>query len=106
MYEQNSIASVRGRWCCRYRECVGDDLTPDMGKYGVLQFPTLVKLKKDEVVLFSYVEYKSRAHRDAVNKKLHKEMEAYEKDHPDHMKDMPFDHKRMAYGGFKVFVNG
>lgn len=89
-----------------YRECVGDDMTPEMGKYGMLRFPDLIKAKKDEVVLFSYVEYKSKAHRDAVNKQINKDMTEYEKDHPDHMKDMPFDHDRMAFGGFKVFVNG
>ncbi len=87
-----------------YRECVGDDLTPNMGGYEVLQFPKLVNLKKDEVVFFSYIEYKNKTHRNQVNKKVHKEMEEYAKEHPDHMKDMPFDLKKMAYGGFKVVV--
>lgn len=89
-----------------YRECVGDDLYPDMHGYPVLRFPDLIKPKKDELVLFSYVEYKSKAHRDKVNKKIHADMKEYEKDHPDHMKDMPFEHDRMAFGGFKVLVNG
>lgn len=88
-----------------YRECVGDDLSPDMGGFPLMQFPKLVKLKPDEVVLFSYVEYASKAHRNQVNKKVNKEMQAYAKDHPDHMKDMPFDLKKMAYGGFKVIVH-
>lgn len=87
-----------------YRECIGDDLSPNMGGYATLRFPKLVNLKKDEVVFFSYIEYKSKAHRNQVNKKVHKEMEDYAKDHPDHMKDMPFDLNKMAYGGFKVVV--
>lgn len=88
-----------------FKECMGDDLSPDMGGYPFLPFPKMTQLKSNETVWFSYIEYKSKAHRNQVNKKVMKEMEAYQKDHPDHMKDMPFDTKRMAYGGFKVEVN-
>ncbi len=87
-----------------YKECVGNDMRPNMGGAPVLQFPKLVKLKKDELVVFSYIEYKSKAHRDQVNKKVMKEFDEYHKKHPEHMKDMPFDTKRMAYGGFEVVV--
>ena len=83
-----------------YKECVGDDLNPNMGGMPILTFPRLAKTKSGETVVFSYIVYKSRAHRDQVNKKVMKEMEkTMNKDMP-----MPFDMKRMAYGGFKVLV--
>jgi uncharacterized protein YbaA (DUF1428 family) len=78
-----------------YQECVGDDLK---SKWGV-PFPRLAKLKAGETVVFSYIVYKSRAHRDRVNAKVMKEMEK-----APGFKDMPFDMKRIAYGGFKVIV--
>ena len=78
-----------------YQECVGDDLK---SKWGI-PFPRLARLKPGETVVFSYVVYKSRAHRDRVNAKVMKEMEKSPMP-----KDMPFDMKRMAYGGFKVVV--
>jgi uncharacterized protein YbaA (DUF1428 family) len=78
-----------------YIEAVADDVKP--GKWT--SFPQSVKLKKDETVVFSYIVYKSRAHRDKVNA-------AVMKDPRIHMdpKSMPFDAKRMIYGGFKTFV--
>lgn len=86
-----------------YKECMGDDLEPDMGGMPVLTFLKLAKVKKDETVWFSYIAYKSRAHRDQVNRKVMAEMDKMmakkRKDMP-----MPFDMKRMAYGGFKVVV--
>jgi len=88
-----------------FRECMSEDLNPDMGGYEFLPFTKMTKLKPDETVWFSYIEYKSKAHRNSVNKKVMKEMEKQYKDKPDHAKDMPFDIKRMAYGGFKVEVN-
>lgn len=78
-----------------YKECVGDDLKP---KWGV-PFPRLVKVKPGETVVFSYIVYKSRAHRDRVVAKVMKEMEGMGTP-----PEMPFDPKRMAYGGFKVSV--
>ena len=78
-----------------YQECVGDDLK---SKWGI-PFPRLSKLKAGETVVFSYIVYKSRAHRDRVNAKVMKEMEKTPMP-----KEMPFDMKRMAYGGFKVLV--
>ena len=78
-----------------YKECVGEDLKPKWG----LPFSRVVKLKPGETVVFSYVVFKSRAHRDRVNARVMKEM-AKMGGPP----DMPFDVKRMVYGGFKVLV--
>jgi uncharacterized protein YbaA (DUF1428 family) len=81
-----------------YRECVADDVK--MGK--VTSFPQSVKRKRDETVVFSWIVYKSRAHRDRVNAKVMKDPRL-----ADTMdsKAMPFDAKRMIYGGFKVVVD-
>ena len=78
-----------------YKECVGDDL---QSKWG-MPFTKLLKLKPGETAVFSYIVFKSRAHRDRVNAKVLKEME---KTGPP--KEMPFDMKRMVYGGFKTLV--
>lgn len=84
-----------------YKECMGDDLHPKMIK---LTFPKLVKLKAGETVWFSFITYKNKAHRDAVNKKVMKVFEEkYTKE--DMHKDMPFDAKRMSYAGFKAIVD-
>jgi uncharacterized protein YbaA (DUF1428 family) len=81
-----------------YRECVGDDLNTKMG----VPFPKSAKVKPGETVVFSWIVYKSRAHRDSVNKKVMKDprIAAMMDD-----KSMPFDVKRMAYGGFKTLVD-
>jgi len=80
-----------------YRECVGDDLDVKMGR----SFPRQLKLKRGETVVFSWIVYKSRAHRDQVNAKVMKDprMTSMEP------KGMPFDMKRMVYGGFKTLVD-
>jgi uncharacterized protein YbaA (DUF1428 family) len=78
-----------------YKECVGDDLKAAWGT----TFPRMMKLKPGEMVFFSFIVFKSRAHRDRVNAKVMKEME---KSGPP--MDMAFDMKRMVYGGFKVLV--
>ncbi len=80
-----------------YKECVGDDLNVKMG----IPFPQVMKLKRSGTVVFSYIVYKSRAHRDAVNAKVMKDPSLANCD----PNDMPFDCKRMAYGGFKVVVD-
>jgi len=85
-----------------YYECIGADLNPNTGGMKCLTFPQMTKLKKGETVWFSFIVYKSKAHRDQVNKKVMKEFEK-DKDINQHMK-MPFDMKRMAYGGFKSLV--
>lgn len=81
-----------------YMECVGDDMKET--KFS-MAFPKMVKPRKGEVVMFSFIVYKSRAHRDAVNKSVIKEMM---KDPKNKDMKMPFDCKRMAYGGFKAMV--
>lgn len=80
-----------------YKECVADDMEC-MGVPSL--FPRMAKVKDDEVVVFSFIVYKSRAHRDQVMKKVMKDtsMEAF-------TKDMPFNMKRMAAGGFSVMVD-
>jgi len=79
-----------------FRECIGDDLTPK----GAFPFTKLMKVKPGETVFFSFIVYKSRAHRDRVNKKVMSDPRLAA------MGDkMPFDPKRMAYGGFKALVD-
>lgn len=77
-------------------ECVADDVKP--GK--LTSFPQAVKLKAGEVVVFSWIVYKSRRQRDAVNKKVMADPLMAQMD----MKSMPFDGKRMVWGGFKEVV--
>lgn len=79
-----------------YVECVADDVLP--GK--LTSFPQAVKLKADEVVVFSWIVYKSRAHRDRVMKQVMADPYFASMD----PKTMPFDGKRMIWGGFKPFV--
>ena len=80
-----------------YKECVGDDLNVKMG----VPFPRQVKVKPGETVVFSYIVYRSRAHRDRVNKKVMKDPRLADAMDP---KSMPFDVKRMVYGGFRVLI--
>jgi len=80
------------------RECVADDVK--VGKWT--SFPRSVKLKPGETVVFSWIAYKSRAHRDQVNAKVMKDPRLAEMMNP---KAMPFDGKRMIYGGFKVLLD-
>jgi uncharacterized protein YbaA (DUF1428 family) len=84
-----------------YKECVADDVP--VGK--VTSFPRSVKRKKDETVVFSWITYKSRAHRDRVNAKVMKDPRLAEMMGPENMKNMPFDAQRMIYGGFEVVVD-
>ena len=81
-----------------YFECVADDV-----KVGKLtSFPRSVKLKPNETVVFSWITYKSRKHRDKVNANVMKDPRIANMMDP---KAMPFDGKRMIYGGFEVFVS-
>lgn len=82
-----------------YRECVGDALRvkKDMGP----GFPRQIKTKPGETVMFSWIVYKSKAHRNAVNKKVMNDPRIASMIDA---KSMPFDVKRMLYGGFKVIV--
>lgn len=82
-----------------YRECAGDDLK---GMPGGLSFTRIVKAKRGETVVFSWILYKSRAHRDRVNAKVMKDPRITKMMDPG---AMPFDAKRMVFGGFTVFVD-
>lgn len=81
----------------KYHECVGEEMDVKFG----LPFPKLTKAKKGEVILFSYIEYKNRKHRDRVNAKVMKDPRLAACMDP---KKMPFDMKRMACGGFETLV--
>jgi uncharacterized protein YbaA (DUF1428 family) len=80
-----------------YKECLADDVK--VGKRT--SFPRSVKLKSNEAVVFSYIVYKSRAQRDRIIAKVMKDPRLARMMNP---RAMPFDARRMIYGGFKVFV--
>lgn len=79
-----------------YYEAVGDDLAVKMG----VPFPAIVKPRRDETIVFAWIVYKSRAHRDRVNAKVMKDKRLTGMGD----KPMPFDCSRMTYGGFKIIV--
>lgn len=81
-----------------FRECVAEDVP--VGK--LTSFPRSVKVKRGETVVFSWIVFKSRAHRDRVNAKAMKDPRLADMMDPN---DVPFDTKRMIYGGFDVFVD-
>lgn len=87
----------------QYVECMGDDMSPDMGGEKIMTFGELANPKKGETVMFSFIVYKSRKHRDEVNAKVMEDMQK----NADKFKDMvmPFETARMAYGGFQSIVN-
>jgi len=80
-----------------YRECIGDDLNIKF----CLPFPKGIKTKPGETIVFAYIVYKSRAHRDKVNARVMKDPRIA---NLCSSKDMPFDCARMLYGGFKTIV--
>jgi len=81
-----------------YRECIGDDLDVKCG----FPFPKLARTKAGETVWFSWIVYKSRAHRDRVNARVMKDPRLQDMMVPG---SQPFDCGRMSYGGFKVLVD-
>jgi uncharacterized protein YbaA (DUF1428 family) len=81
-----------------YRECIADDVKP--GK--ITSFPQAVKLKRGEKVVFSWIVYKSRKHRDQVNARGMKDPRIAAMMDPT---KLPFDGKRMFMGGFKVMID-
>ena len=87
----------RDNGALEFRECAGDDLNVKMG----MSFPRSMKLKRGETVVFSWIGFKSRAHRDRVNAKAMKDPRMAKMANL----PMPFDMKRMRYGGFKVLVD-
>ncbi len=78
-----------------YRECLADDVKPG----ELTSFPQSVMLKPDETVVFAWIVYESREHRDRVNEQVMKDPRMVQEMNP-----MPFDGKRMIYGGFTTFV--
>lgn len=103
MAEYRKIAKLAGKvWrehgAIDYKECIADDVKP--GKYT--SFPQSVKLKKDETVVFSFIVYKTKADRNRINKKVMSDPRLAHMMDP---KKMPFDMKRMFWGGFKTFVD-
>jgi alkaline phosphatase len=82
----------------QYFECVGDDLA---GMPGCGTFKSMAGLKPTETVFFSFIIYKSKAHRDTVNRKVMADMKTQPMP-----ESMPFDLKRMAFGGFKTLIQG
>lgn len=82
-----------------YYECVGDDLDVPFG----LPFPKGIRTKPGETVVFSFIVYQSRAHRDRVSKKVMADPRLASACDP---KNMPFDPQRMLFGGFKALVQG
>ncbi len=85
-----------------YKECMAQELKKP-GSMASLTFPKLLNQKKGESIWFSYVEYKSRAHRDQVNKKV---MAYFSKKYTDQNMPALFKEIRMAMGGFSVEVSG
>ena len=81
-----------------FRECVGDDLKVTKAA----SFPRTLKVKTGETVVFSWIMFKSRRHRDKVNAKVMKDPRITRMMN---LKSMPFDSTRMLYGGFKVIVD-
>lgn len=81
-----------------FRECIGDDLEVK----GVTPFGRFAKTKPGETVVFSWIVFKSRGHRDRVNAKVMKDPRIKDMCDP---KNMPFDAKRMCYGGFEILVD-
>jgi uncharacterized protein YbaA (DUF1428 family) len=88
----------RDHGALEFKECIADDVKK--GKWT--SFPRSVKLKPNETVVFSYIVYKSRAQRDRIMAKVMKDKRLADMMDP---KAMPFDAKRMIFGGFKVLVD-
>ncbi|MBI2106285.1 DUF1428 domain-containing protein [Candidatus Woesearchaeota archaeon] len=82
-----------------YFECVGEDMNPEIGGMKMLTFPQLAKAGEDETVVFSFIIFNSKEHRNEVNKKVMED--PMMKEMP---KEMPFDMEKVAYGGFKAIV--
>jgi uncharacterized protein YbaA (DUF1428 family) len=104
------MASAAGKiWkkhgALQYVECAGEDLNPpgmEMDGKKALTFPKMTKIKPTETVVFSFIVYKTRKHRDAVNAKVMKDPGMGGDEWKD--KPMPFDLTKMAYGGFMAMV--
>jgi uncharacterized protein YbaA (DUF1428 family) len=88
-----------------YYECIGDDLKPqEMGDMKARAFPEMANASDEENVWFSFIVFNSKEHRDEVNAKVMEEMNKQAEANQN--LQIPFDMKRMAYGGFEVAVEG
>lgn len=88
-----------------YYECRGDDLVPqETGGETARSFTEMSGATSDDTVWFSFIIFKSKEHRDEVNAKVMAEMDEQMKEYQD--MQMPFDMKKMSYGGFQVEVEG
>jgi uncharacterized protein YbaA (DUF1428 family) len=85
-----------------YFEGVGDDMEPDMDGMSMRTFPQLAETEDDESVVFSFVVYESREHRDEVNARV---MDDPAMDPESFDEEMPFDENRVVYGGFRSIVS-
>lgn len=85
-----------------YFEGVGEDVEPDTGGVPVRTFPALAETAADESVVFAFITFESREHRDEVNAKV---MDDPAMDPEEFDGEMPFDPERMAYGGFRSLVS-
>ena len=93
-----SGAIWREHGALQFHECIADDVKP--GK--LTSFPQSVNLKSDETVVFSWIVYESRAHRDEVNEKVMKDPRMADMMKPE---SLPFDGKRLIYGGFEELID-
>lgn len=98
---RNAAKIWREHGALEYRECVIEDADP-VGPMKMVSFPALAKAKKNEAVVFAWIVYKSRAHRDRVNKRVMNDPRICQGMDP---ANPPFDCSRMAYGGFTVLVD-
>jgi uncharacterized protein YbaA (DUF1428 family) len=94
---EKAAAVWKDHGALEYRECVGDDL--DVNE--LVPFPRVVQLQPDETVVFAWIVFKSREHRDEVNAKVMQDPRLAESRDAN---AMPFDTKRMVYGGFEVLI--
>ena len=94
---QTAAKVWRDHGALEYRECVGEDLKTKMGT----PFLRAIKTKPNETVIFAWIVFKNKAHRDKVNAKVMKDPRLADMMNG---KAMPFDVKRMSYGGFKTIV--
>lgn len=85
-----------------YFECIGDDLLPDMDGFEskISNFKELTNLGEDENVIFAFIIYNSKEHRDEVNAKVMADPEMQEPP-----QEIPFEMKKMVYGGFRTIVD-
>ena len=103
---EKACAIWREHGALDYFECVGDDMVPEVGDdtnaQKMVTFPQLANAGPDDTVVFAWITYKSREHRDEVNAKVMADPRMQEMMDPN---DTTFDCSKMAYGGFKVIVN-